>query len=46
MSDVFISYSRKNLEFVEQLYNALKEQGKDPCVQCVIVCAMRTGDRR
>ena len=30
MPDVFISYSRQNLEFVHQLVDALKERGKDP----------------
>lgn len=30
MPDVFISYSRRNLEFVQQLVDALKKCGKDP----------------
>lgn len=30
MPDVFISYSRRNLEFVQQLVDALKMRGKDP----------------
>src|SRR5437870_4157274 len=30
MADVFISYSRKNLEFVQQLFDALKKNGKNP----------------
>src|SRR5687768_8427361 len=30
MPDVFISYSRRNLEFVHQLVEALKKSGKDP----------------
>jgi len=30
MPDVFISYSRRNLEFVQQLFDALKTKGKDP----------------
>jgi formylglycine-generating enzyme required for sulfatase activity len=30
MPDVFISYSRKNLEFVQELVAALKKSGKDP----------------
>jgi formylglycine-generating enzyme required for sulfatase activity len=30
MPDVFISYSRRNLEFVQQLVDALKKSGKDP----------------
>lgn len=30
MPDVFISYSRRNLEFVQQLVAALKKSGKDP----------------
>lgn len=30
MPDVFISYSRRNLEFVQQLVDALKQRGKDP----------------
>ncbi len=30
MPDVFISYSRQNLEFVQQIVAALKQSGKDP----------------
>jgi hypothetical protein len=32
MSDVFISYSRKDKAFVEQLYKALEEQGRETWV--------------
>ncbi|MER3475770.1 MAG: hypothetical protein C4287_03310 [Leptolyngbya sp. ERB_1_2] len=32
MSDVFISYSRKDKAFVERLHNALKEQGRETWV--------------
>jgi hypothetical protein len=32
MADVFISYSRKDQEFVRELYNALKQQNYDPLV--------------
>jgi formylglycine-generating enzyme required for sulfatase activity len=30
MPDVFISYSRRNLDFVQRLYDALAEHGKEP----------------
>ncbi len=30
MADVFVSYSRRNLEFVQQLVDTLKTNGKDP----------------
>jgi hypothetical protein len=29
MSDVFISYSRKDTEFVRQLFDALEASGRD-----------------